>query len=83
MEDIPKRPERTVTKYATKREYVTAYSKGRYDYVSREAQQAINECTSDNEILVMEVSTGSGLRVWDVHKLSEQKFLELTRTTKK
>lgn len=64
------------TRFMTKKDFLIAFAKGRYDFIEPNAQSVLNIC-KDNDVLLMEVSTGSGLKVHKAEKVDETKFLEL------
>jgi len=69
------------TIFLTKKDYISGYNRGKYDFVESTAQKNINECKNDTDVIIMEVKTGSGLQVLSAEKVNEKKFIELTSVT--
>ena len=67
--------------FLSKKDYLAGYNKGKYDYVEPEAQLNINKCKKDTDVLLLDVMTGSGLKVMKAEFIDEAKFMELTKIT--
>lgn len=66
------------TIFLSKKEFVAGLGRSKYDFVEPAALKNINACKNDFDVLMMKVTTGSGLKVLDAQKVDELKFIQLT-----
>lgn len=60
--------------FLTKNDFVSGYDKGRYEYIDADAQKNINSCKRSTDVLAMDVTTGSGLKVMHAEKITAVSF---------